>query len=66
MPAAQVKHRQVYRPGSFGGTVNTTYCNRVRSGQDYNVAEDGEEVTCFFCKKAIAERGEPKQTPPTN
>jgi len=56
----QVLHRQVYRQGPFGGTVNTTYCNRVRNGSDYNVAENGEEVTCHFCKLAIEQRGEPK------
>jgi hypothetical protein len=55
----QVSHRQVYRKGPFGGTINTTYCGRVRNGQDYNVAENGEQVTCHFCKLAIEERGEP-------
>lgn len=57
----KVLHRQVYKQGPFGGTINTTYCGRVRSGQDYNVALEGEEVTCFFCKAKISERGEPKQ-----
>lgn len=57
----QVKHRQLCRAGPFGGVVNTTLCNRVRNQQDYNVAEDGEEVTCSYCRRAIAERGEPIQ-----
>lgn len=56
----QVKHRHWYKPGPFGGTLLTTYCGRVRNQQDYNVAEDGQEVTCLFCKKRISEQGEPK------
>lgn len=57
----QVLHRQVYKKGPFGGTINTTYCNRVRNNQDYNVAENGEKVTCKFCQKIISLRGEPVQ-----
>lgn len=60
--AKQVLHRQVYKSTPFGsGVMNTTYCGRVRNNQDYNVALEGEEVTCHFCKKAISQRGEPKQ-----
>ena len=55
----KVLHRQIYKAGPFGGTLNTTLCGRVRNDQDYNVALEGEEVTCFFCKKIILERGEP-------
>lgn len=55
----RVRHRQIYKPGPFGGVINTTLCGRVRNEQDYNVAEQGEEVTCSYCRRLIAQHGEP-------
>jgi hypothetical protein len=55
----RVLHRQIYRPGLWGGIVNTTLCGRVRNGHDYNVAEEGQDVTCSFCRQAIKQQGEP-------
>ena len=42
----EVAHKQLYRPGVFGGTVNTTLCGRVRQDEDMNV---GKRVTCKLC-----------------
>lgn len=42
-----VIHRQVYRRGPFGGTMNTTLCGRLQVGGDgVNV---GGTVTCKLC-----------------
>lgn len=51
----KVKHLQIYKPGPFGGTINTTICGRVRNEQDYNVAEGRADVTCSYCKRIISE-----------
>jgi hypothetical protein len=49
-----VIHKQILRPGPFGGTVNTTLCGRVATGSDgMNI---GGEVTCKFCLKILAKR----------
>jgi hypothetical protein len=56
----KVIHKQIYKRGMFGGVSNTTLCGRVRNGGDYNVAEPGEQVTCLFCLKLIAAKGEPE------
>lgn len=51
--ARKVLHLQIFKPGAFGGTVNTTVCGRVRNGGDYNVADDVDSVTCTYCRRAI-------------
>ena len=49
-----VTHKQIYRPGPFGGTINTTLCGRLHAGNDMNVDPEDSNVTCKFCLKMIA------------
>lgn len=51
-----VAHKQVYRSGPFGGTLNRTLCGRVAAGNDMNVAEAGAEVTCALCLRLIRQK----------
>ncbi len=53
----EVAHKQLYRPGVLGGTVNTTLCGRVQQGEDMNV---GKRVTCKLCLRLIERQ--PKKT----
>lgn len=50
---ARVKHKQVYRPNAFGGVTNTTLCGRVRQGNEMNMADSDEQVTCKFCLRRM-------------
>lgn len=50
---SKVLHKQIYKPGPFGGTLNTTACRRVHAGDDYNVADHDEQVSCKFCRKIM-------------
>jgi hypothetical protein len=53
----QVTHLQMYRKNAFGGTTNTTLCNRVsNAGDDYNNTDKPEEVTCKLCLKRLKYR----------
>lgn len=54
--AKQVTHLQLYRRNAFGGMTNTTLCNRVRNGGDYNSSAIEAEVTCKFCLKQLEYR----------
>lgn len=45
-------HRHIYKP-ALGGTASTTLCNRVRNGQDYNVADTDDQVTCHYCRQIL-------------
>ena len=56
--AKPVIHEQVYRPGPFGGVMNTTLCGRLASGEDMNVADGAEKVTCKLCLRRIESRKE--------
>ena len=49
-----VIHKQVYRKGPFGGTVNTTLCGRVSQADPDGMNVEGE-ITCKFCLKIIAD-----------
>lgn len=51
----KVLHQHIWSPNSFGGVTNTTLCRRVRNGGDYNIAENGEAVTCKFCIAMLKE-----------
>lgn len=53
----QVVHKQVYRRGPFGGTLNTTICGRTRAGRDINNDGDGEAVTCLMCLRRMTPNG---------
>lgn len=44
-----VFHKQVYKKGPFGGTMNTTLCRRLRAAVEHNVAIEDAGVTCKFC-----------------
>lgn len=48
-----VMHKQIYRNGPFGGTMNTTLCGRLRSGQEMNVESQESRVTCKFCLRIL-------------
>lgn len=50
---SKVLHKQVYRAGAFGSTLNTTLCGRLHKGQDYNVADSDQQVTCKFCLQRL-------------
>lgn len=55
--SAPVKHKQIYRHGPFGGTLNRTLCGRVSNASDdgMNIAENGDDgVTCKLCRKLMA------------
>lgn len=59
MSRREVIHQQIFKPGMFGGVVNTTICGRVdNSKQDLNV--DGGAVTCKFCLRIIAAGNSPR------
>lgn len=45
-------HKQIYRPGVFGGTMNTTLCGRMQTTRDG--ANVSDEVTCKLCLKKLA------------
>ena len=49
-----VTHKQIYKAGLHGGTVNTTLCGRVSDAlpDGMNV---GENVTCKLCLAIIAD-----------
>ena len=51
-----VMHKQVYRPGVFGGTLNTTLCGRLRSGKEMNVESQDGRVTCKFCLRVLEQQ----------
>lgn len=54
MPRKRVLHRSIFKPNRFGGVSTTTLCGRVDgSGQDYNVADSDDEVTCFYCRRIL-------------
>ena len=48
-----VLHKQIYKRGVFGGTVNTTLCGRLHQGEDMNVSIRDDEVTCKFCLRRL-------------
>lgn len=48
-----VTHLQIYRKNALGGVTNTTLCNRVRNGTDYNNTTVDAEVTCKFCLRNL-------------
>lgn len=50
---SKVVHKQVYRKGPFGGTLNTTVCGRLHSGNEHNCSDVDREVTCKVCLKLI-------------
>jgi hypothetical protein len=52
----KVLHKQLYKPGPWGSTLNTTLCRRVRQGQEMNVSADDQEVTCKFCLKLLVRK----------
>lgn len=47
-----IRHQQIYKPGPFGGTLNTTICGRMNSAckDGMNV---GGKVTCKLCLKRM-------------
>ena len=47
-----VNHKQIYRNGPFGGTINTTLCGRVDNRLPDGMNVD-TQVTCKFCIKII-------------
>lgn len=52
-----VSHFQVYRKNAFGGTTNTTLCGRMsNAGDDMNVADGEQEVTCKLCLRRMKYR----------
>jgi len=54
-----VIHRFIVRPGPFGGILTTTLCGRMnRACNDGINSGDGAQVTCKFCIKIAAARGE--------
>lgn len=63
-----VLHKQIYRPGIFGGVRNTTACGRVRQGlsDGSNVAATDDEVTCKFCRVKIENGTVPKSIDPAS
>jgi len=51
-------HKQIYKEGAFGGTLNTTLCGRSNKyswllSDGSNVSDKDEEVTCKFCLKLM-------------
>lgn len=55
--AKTIIHKQVYRKGALGGTVNTTLCGRMANAQwdkndGMNVSDD---VTCKLCLRIAAD-----------
>lgn len=48
-----VAHVQIYKPSAFGGTKNTTLCGRLASGEDMNIADRPEDVTCKLCLRRL-------------
>lgn len=51
-----VIHKSLVRSGPFGGTLTTTLCGRMQTTQDgMNI---GDTVTCKFCLKEMARRGQ--------
>jgi len=47
-----VSHKQIFKPGAFGGVSNTTLCGRVdNSGDDMNV---DDKVTCKICRDILS------------
>ena len=56
--ASKINHQHIYKPGSFGGVVNTTLCGRVdNSTDDRNVSD---AVTCKFCRRMIEANVSPR------
>lgn len=51
---SKVLHKQIYKTGVFGGLVNSTLCNRRHAGNDNNVADKDQDVTCKLCLKRLA------------
>lgn len=52
--AKVVTHKQVFRHFRGGGMLNTTICGRQsNAGEDANVADGCEVVTCKLCLKRM-------------
>lgn len=52
---ANVKHRHVWKPVHGGGHCLTTLCGRVdNSGDDYNMADNDDAVTCKLCRPLLS------------